>query len=118
MSRLRRHTISLGHALDGVFYVARTQPNFQVHLVAAMIVTLTGIMVHLSRLEWVIIVFTIMVVLVAETVNTSLESVTDLLTDQYHLEAKIVKDVSAGMVLITAFTSVIIGLFIFIPHLF
>lgn len=118
MSRLRRHTISFGHALDGVVYVIRTQPNFQVHLVAALLVSLAGIMVNLSRLEWVIIVFTITIVLVAEAVNTSLESVTDLLTQEYHLEAKIVKDVSAGMVLITAITSVVIGLFIFLPHLF
>ena len=49
--------------------------------------------------------------------NTAIESVIDLLTHEYNQSAKIAKDTSAGMVLMSAFASIIVGAVIFIPHL-
>ena len=56
-------------------------------------------------------------VLIAEMVNTALESMTDLIEEKYHVKAKIAKDVSAGMVLVSAISSLIVGLIIFVPKL-
>lgn len=117
MSLVHRHTVSFKHAFAGIFYLIKTQPNFRIHLLAATLATLTGLYFNISQTQWLIIVFTICLVLIAEAVNTSIESMIDLLTDKYHTSAKIAKDVSAGMVLITAISSVIIGLLIFIPYL-
>lgn len=72
---------------------------------------------QISRLEFLILLLTITLVLIAEMINTSLEAATDLLTPEYQSQAKIAKDVAAGMVLLTAVLSVIIGLVIFIPYL-
>ena len=113
----RLHTISFKHALDGVIYTITTQPNFQVHLVAAIIAVSAGFYFNLSSAEWSVIVFIIGLVLVAEMINTSIESVVDLQTEQFHSLAKVAKDVSAGMVLTTAVMAVITGLLIFLPHL-
>jgi diacylglycerol kinase len=117
MSFVHRHTVSFKHAFAGIFYLINTQPNFRIHLLMAILAILAGFYFNITQIQWIIILFTICLVLITEAVNTSIESMIDLLTDQYHTSAKIAKDVSAGMVLITAISSVIIGLTIFIPYL-
>lgn len=117
MSRLRQHTISLKHALDGVIYTFRTQPNFQIHSAFAILAIIASIYFQVSATESAVILFIIGLVLVAEMINTSIESVVDLAIDQFHDKAKIAKDVSAGMVLITAILAVLVGIVIFLPHL-
>lgn len=117
MSTLRRHTISFKHALDGVIYTVKTQPNFRIHLVAALTAIVSGLYFGISTTEWSIIIFIIGLVLIAEMINTSIESVVDLHTEKFHELAKTAKDVSAGMVLVTAIMAVITGVLIFIPYL-
>lgn len=68
-------------------------------------------------MEWVIITLTVFLVFVAEMVNTSIEAMVDLITTEWHEEAKIAKDVSSGMVLMAVLGSIIIGALIFLPHL-
>ena len=117
VTSLKRHTISFKHALDGIFYTFKTQPNFRVHTFFAVAATCSGLFLKISPAEWSVIIFVIGLVIICEMINTSLESVTDLLTNQYHLSAKIAKDVSAGMVLVAAAIAVVTGLLIFTPHL-
>lgn len=112
----RVHTISFYHAWNGIMYAFKTQPNFRFHFFAAFCVIVAGFYFDIGKLEWVIIGFTIMTVLVAETINTAIEQVVDLLTDKYHLNAKHAKDVSAGMVLVAAIFSVFVALIIFTPY--
>lgn len=114
---MRRHTISIKHALDGVIYVLKTQPNFQVHLVLALLALAAGFFFRLSRAEWAVVIFVIGLVLIAEMINTSLESMVDLLTEEHRLSAKIAKDVAAGMVLVAAVIAALTGLIIFLPYL-
>jgi len=117
VSRLRQHTISIKHALDGVVYTFRTQPNFQIHSIFAILAITASIYFQVSTAELAVILFIIGLVLVAEMINTSIESVVDLATEQFHEKAKIAKDVSAGMVLITATVAVFVGIVIFLPHI-
>jgi len=114
---LRIHKVSFKHAFAGFTYSVRTQPNFRFHLLATMVVILLGIYFSISSTEWLILVFTINTVLVAEMINTSLESMVDLITLERRLDAKTAKDVSAAMVLISATLSVVIALIIFLPKI-
>ena len=118
ITRLRRHTVSFKHALDGVWYTFRSQPNFRFHTVAIVSVVLMGIYFEISFIEWLVLIFTFNMVLVAEMINTSIESVVDLIISEHHISAKYAKDVSAGMVLISSLAAVIIGLFIFLPKFY
>ena len=56
-------------------------------------------------------------VLSAEILNTLTESLVDLIEPEYNLVAKMIKDVAAAGVLLTAAFSVIIGLIAFYPAL-
>jgi diacylglycerol kinase len=64
-----------------------------------------------------IILFTILLGLSGEMINTALESMTDLITTEWKAQAKIAKDVSAGMMLLIAMGAVLVALFIFVPYI-
>ena len=114
---LRKHTISFKNAFAGLAWALRTQPNFRVHLVLAVLALGLSWYVGITRTEWAIIIFTIVLGFTAEFVNTAIESMTDLITHEWRVEAKIAKDVAAGMMLTTAIGAVIVALFIFLPYL-
>jgi len=114
---MRRHYISFKAAFEGLFYTIKTQPNLRIHFTIGTLVVLAGLIFGLSSLEWVAIVFTILWVIVSEMINTSVESIVDLVTKEYQIEAKVAKDVAAGMVLVGAFGSIVVGLIIFLPHI-
>jgi len=114
---IHRHTVSFKHAFDGIFWAVRTQPNFRIHLILSVCALVLAWFLHISYIETAIITFTIILGLTAEMINTSIEAMTDLLTSEYQEAAKIAKDVSAGMMLVTAFGAVIIALVIYIPYI-
>jgi diacylglycerol kinase len=98
------------HAWDGLWYVVRTQRNARVHLGALILAVGLGVVVGLSRLEWVILTLVIGAVLVAEWFNTAIEATIDLMTTQYHPLAKVAKDAAAAGVLMTALVAVVVGI--------
>lgn len=111
----RHHHISFKIALQGLTYAFKTQPNFIIMSFFALLALFLSYFFRISSSELLIILMTIFLVFVSEMINTSIESVTDLVTKEWHTDAKIAKDVSSGMVLLTVIGSLIIGLFIFIP---
>lgn len=118
ISPIRIHRVSFKNAYAGIIHNLKTQPNFRFHLFAASLVVLAGIYFSITISEWLILVFTFNMVLVAEMLNTSIEAMVDLITLERRVDAKIAKDVSAGMVLLSAILAVIIGIIIFLPKIF
>lgn len=114
---LRKHHISVKTALAGVKWAVRTQPNFRVHLMLSALALVGGLLLRVTPVEMLILVFTIVLGLSAEMINTAIESMTDLITREYRAEAKIAKDVSAGMMLITATGALIVAAVIFLPRI-
>lgn len=108
---------SLLHAVDGVVFVIRTQRNARIHVGMAVVVTAVGLWLGLDRLEWSILAITIGAVLVGETVNTAVEALVDLLSPQFHEQAKVAKDVAAGAVLLLSIAAIIVGLLVLGPPL-
>lgn len=115
---LRKHHISFKNAFAGLSWAVQSQPNFRVHLILSGFALLLGWFLGITNIEMVIILFTILLGLTAELINTAIESVTDLVTKEWRQEAKIAKDVSAGMMLITAVGAVGVAILIFAPYLF
>jgi diacylglycerol kinase len=108
---------SFGFALAGIGFLLRTQRNARIHVVVGAIACGLGAWVHISRVEWALIVFTIALVLILEGLNTAVEAAIDLASPQIHPLAKAAKDLAAGMVLIAAIASVAVGLLILGPPL-
>lgn len=81
-------------------------------------VSCAGWYFNLSGAEWLWVIMASGVVLMAELMNTAMEVLVDLVSPDLHPKAKIIKDVAAAAVLVTALTAVVIGLLIFIPKIF
>ena len=113
ISRLR----SFRYAFAGWWHVIRTQQNAWIHAVASLFAVALSVWLHLSRVEWAVIILTIALVWTAEFLNTALEAVVDLASPGKHELAKVGKDVGAAAVLIAAAASVLVGLLILGPPL-
>lgn len=101
------------NAFNGIIYAVTTQSNIKKQLVIAVVVMLISLLFNLSRAEFLCLMFTVILIIVAEMFNTAIETVVDLYTDLYHPKAKIAKDVAAGGVVITAVNALIVAYFLF-----
>ena len=114
---LRSRLHSFGHAIRGWLYVLRTQRNAWIHGLVATAVLLVGLWLGLPPRDWAVLILTIAMVFAAEFINTAIEAVVDLATQEHHPLAKVGKDVGAAAVLIAALAAVLVGLLILGPPL-
>ena len=108
---------SFGSAFQGIFNTIRTERNIKIHCAAAILVTIFGIWLQISKTEWMICFILFGLILALELVNTAVEATVDLFTEERKPLAKKAKDAAAGAVLIVAIFAAVIGILIFIPKL-
>lgn len=108
---------SFGYAFSGLLYALKYNQNLRIHFIVAIVVAIFSIVFDVNPFEMGILGITILLVIAAEMVNTSIEEMVNLITNEHRQEAKVAKDVAAGMVLVTALGSIIVGILIFVPHI-
>ena len=109
---------SFQHAFCGILTSFVIGRNIKVHYIAALAAILGGLYFGISKVEFLIILLVSTQVICLEMVNTAIERTVDLVTVEYHLYAKIEKDIAAGAVLVAAIFATIIGGIIFLPYIF
>ena len=102
---------------QGVWHAVRHQRNMRVHLAAAVAAVVAGLVLKISAVDWACVLLAIGLVLTAEMLNTVVESLVDLYTDEYHPLAKIAKDTAAGAVLISSAAALGVGIAVFVPRM-
>lgn len=119
MERKNKKSIikSFKYAIEGIYTGIKEEKNMKIHIFIMILVIIFGIVMKISKIEWIICIIQFGFVISLELVNTAIESTVDLITLEKNPQAKIAKDVAAGSVLVTAITSTIIGLIIFIPKI-
>ena len=109
---------SFKYAFSGISYVLKTSRNFKIQLIFAVASLMIGFLLQISQSNYLILIATIMSVLILEILNTSIESIVDLVVKkEFSSLAKISKDTSAGAVLLASINSVIIAVYIFVPKI-
>lgn len=116
-SEIYRRIKSFDYALQGWWFVLRTQHNAWIHALATLLVVLLGLWLNLPRQDWAILILAFLAVWIAEFLNTAVEAVVDMVAPDFHPQAKIAKDVAAAAVLVGACGAVLIGLLILGPPL-
>lgn len=114
----RHHHLSFKTAVNGLILAVKTELNMKIIIVASVMAVIMGIILNITYEEWLVVVLTISMVYFAEMINTSIEAVTDLVTEEWRESAKTAKDVAAGMVLLSSFFALVIGFIIFFHHYF
>lgn len=107
--RPKNHLDSFRYAVEGIVHAFRTQKHMRFHFFTVVLVLLIGLLLRLSRVEMAVLFIVVSGVLVAEMMNTAIESVVDMITQAYHPLAKLAKDIAAGAVLIASITAAIVG---------
>lgn len=108
---------SFEYGFEGVLHAFKFNRNIRVHFLVALLVILISLYLRVTPFEMSILGVVIMLVIASEMINTAIEEMVNLITSEHRKEAKIAKDVAAGMVLVTSIGSVIVGILIFVPHI-
>ena len=110
---------SVTYALNGVRLAFRSQRNFRKHLVIAILTFASAFFLRVDVIEFCIILFANVFVLVCEMFNSVIEFVIDAYyKNKWAKLAKLSKDIGAGAVLISASTSAIISLIIYAKKIY
>lgn len=112
---LKKFFNSFTYPVKGLFYAYRNEQNLAVDVGIALLVIIVGVFFNINKYEWAILILTIGLVVSCELINTAIEAVVDLVTEEYHPLAKVAKDTSAAAVFIFAIIAVIVGMIIFVP---
>lgn len=113
----KRFLNSFKYAFEGILTSFKTEQNMKIHVIIMIAVIILGIILKISKIEWIICIILFGFVISLELVNTAIENTVDLITLEKNPKAKIAKDVAAGAVLVATITSAIIGMIIFIPKI-
>lgn len=108
---------SFGFAIEGIKLAYKYNRNIRIHTILGIVALMLCFLLGLNGYETGIILVLIVLVICAEMVNTAIEEMVDLIVKEHREQARIAKDVAAGMVLITAIGALIVGAIIFLPHI-
>lgn len=114
---LERYWKSFCHAVDGILYCIRYEHNMIIIIIAAIVVTILGFVFKISPSEWLFVISMIGAISACEMINSSIEALVDLTTQEINPLAKISKDTASSATLLLCITSLIGGLIIFIPKI-
>jgi len=109
---------SLNCAIEGILWAVKKERHLRYHFCAALAVLMLALFFHVSALEFFLLVLAALLVIFAELINTAIEALVDLVTDEYHELAKRAKDVAAGAVLVTSVGAVILGYLVLSGYIF
>lgn len=99
---------SFQYAINGIIYNFKTQRNFKIHTLGFIFMNFFAFYFQFNTSEYIICLILSALVFFAELINTAIESLVDLSTQEYHNLAKIAKDCAAGAVLVLAICSVVV----------
>ncbi|MFC1621125.1 diacylglycerol kinase [Candidatus Omnitrophota bacterium] len=105
---------SFNSAIEGFIFVFKSQRNMRLHFAVGIIAIILGIFLNFTYIEMIILCLTIAFVLFAEMFNTAIEHTIDLVKEEFHPLARIVKDICAGAVLLSALAAVVVGYMLFV----
>ncbi len=105
---------SISNAIHGLRLAVSSQRNFVIELIISAIVLVLAFLLRFSATDICILILMIAIVLVCELVNSVIEFTLDAVyKNNYSRLVEMAKDISAGMVLMVAIISVLLGTIMF-----
>ena len=105
---------SFKYAWNGIVYCFTAQLNYRIHILGFLFLLLTAYYFQFEKWELIVCLILSALVFFAELLNTAIESLVDLTTQEFSELAKVAKDCAAGAVLVLAvFAMVVWGIIVF-----
>lgn len=118
MTNLKKRTKSFGYALKGLGTLFTETPNALMQLLASIAAVILGVLLKISKQEWLAVIIVIGLVFALESINTALETLSDYACHkEIHPAIKKVKDLSAAAVLVGALAALVVGIVVFLPKI-
>lgn len=116
MTKNQKFSTSIKIAVLGLKSAFKEERNFRIQFLIGLIVIFFTIILGLNSIEKSILFLMVLVVLSLELINSQIEKFLDLIQPEHHPRVKIIKDFSAGAVLLSIIGSVVVGILIFWPY--
>jgi diacylglycerol kinase (ATP) len=113
---VRARLRSFRYAGRGIRTLLVSQHNAWIHGAATLLVVAAALGLGIGRMEWLVLILTIVSVWTAESLNTAFEFLCDVASPEFHPLVEKAKDVAAGAVLICALGAVTAGVLVFAPY--
>lgn len=115
---IKRFTNSVKNSVNGLIYAYVNEQSLTLHAILTLIVLLSGFYFHISKMQWAILAIVVSIVMITELLNTAIEAVVDLVTDEYHELAKIAKDCASAAAFISSLLATGLYLYVFLPQIY
>ncbi|HYO22144.1 MAG TPA: diacylglycerol kinase family protein [Flavisolibacter sp.] len=108
---------SFRYAYHGLVALFRTEHNAWIHSGFTIAALLLSAILTISRTEALLLLIAMTLVWITEIINTAIEKTMDFISNERHPQIKLVKDLAAAAVLLSAVAALLIGALIFLPKL-
>jgi diacylglycerol kinase len=113
---MKRFFKSFKIALNGIWLALKSEPNFRIQLLCGALVVFLMFFFEVTSLEKALLSMLILLVLSLELINTQIEKSLDLIQPALDPKVRLIKDISAGAVLVSALGALIAGILVFYPY--
>lgn len=103
-------------ALRGMSYLFLYHRNMRIIFMLGIAAMALGVQFRLKGIELAVLCIAITLVFIAEIFNTTIELLIDMFTDKFHIKIKLVKDIAAGVVVVTCLNAVAVGCILFLKR--
>lgn len=113
---IKRTSRKFTNAMKGMVVMVKEERSLWVHLFTTLVIVIMGVIFEIDTYEWIAVIIAIALVIGFEILNTAIEYLVDIVSFEYNVKAKKIKDVAAMATLVVTIAAVIIGLIIFLPE--
>ena len=114
---LKKRVKSFTYAFSGIIKSIKNEHNIRIHILLLIVAIIIAMMLKINYLEWCLLFIVIAMVITAELFNSAIEKLSDIVNPDWNKKVMLLKDYSAGAVLVTAIVSLIVGCLIFVPKI-
>jgi diacylglycerol kinase len=113
---MKKRLQAFAYAFSGFYEAAKSETHLKIHIVASFCVMAMGVYFSLTTAEWFAIGICIALVISFELINSAIEKLCDVYSEEENTKIKYIKDVSAAAVLVVAIFSAVVGVVVFVPY--
>ena len=108
---------SFKYAFRGTYLLIKTEHSIMTQIFIFSLTILAGLIVGISKQDWINQTLAMGLVLGIEGMNTAVEKLSDFVHKENNPKIGFIKDVSAGAVTFAAFTFIFVLVITYLPHI-
>jgi diacylglycerol kinase len=112
---MKKLSTAFTYTVHGLRHAIVFENNFRIEIFIAFVTVTLSFFLNITTIEWLVVIINIGIVLMAELFNTAIEKTCNIISKEIHPTIKIIKDVSAAAVVVSALCACVCGCIIFFP---